>query len=264
MLWTPLSYNIRLTLEGFLPWHTMQIPSVEENFFGYSSYCIISLQENSYHRGCLHENFLLHCQIKARPRRWRNRQHKEGAACRLLFCNELVEFILRTRDQCSTTQPEGHSTDLCLFSWTVSWISDSIMYNGLLVSVTKLPSFPESSRGMCYLPVLCLLAHPKVVIQWVLDSGVWKCKKQCSLYLFFFFSDLSFIFSCLSLFRQPAEISDAESMKLPMLKLNALTSSLAQNSPNCFVNYFHSIVYFTSSPALGWGDGATWLQNLKL
>lgn len=95
------------------------------------------------------------------------------------------------------------------------------------------------------------------------SSGLWSVEMQKTVQLILFVC-FFFIFSCLSFFRQPAEISDAESMKLPMLKVNALTSSLAQNSPSCFVNYFHNIVYFTSSLAWGRDSGAIWLQNLKL
>lgn len=237
------------------------MPSVEGNsFFGYSSSCIIFFQENNYHRGCLHENFLLHCQIKARPCRWRNRQHKEGAACRLLFCNELVEFILRTRDQRSTTQPEGHSTDLCLLSWTVLWISDSLIHSGQHHYAPLVPGVIK--RHLLFTSALpsCTPRSNNPV-----SSGLWSVEMQKTVQLISSCLFVSFfIFSCLSFFRQPAEISDAESMKLPMLKVNALTSSLAQNSPSCFVNYFHNIVYFTSSLAWGRDNGAIWLQNLKL
>lgn len=92
--------------------------------------------------------------------------HQAGAARRLLRDEELVEFILQPRDLCST--------DLCLLGLTVLWITDSWMYSGLLVRIATLPLLPASSRSVYFSPMFCLLVHPRVITQCVLDIEVWK------------------------------------------------------------------------------------------
>ena len=72
---------------------------------------------------------LLAASLKARPRRGCNCRCWVGAACRLLCYNELAEFVLRPRDLCNTGSG--------FLRWTLMWITNSSMYNGLLVRVTS-------------------------------------------------------------------------------------------------------------------------------
>lgn len=58
--------------------------------------------------------------------------HQVGAACRLLSCDELAEFILRPRDLCSTTQSQGH-TGRAVQGRPASAYASCWVYSGCLV-----------------------------------------------------------------------------------------------------------------------------------
>lgn len=85
---------------------------------------------------------------------------------------------------CTATQVwRQHSTDLGLLHLTVLWITSSWMYRALLARITTLPLLPSSSKSVYFSPMLCLLAHPRVIMsQCILDFEVWKWERWCCWY----------------------------------------------------------------------------------
>lgn len=67
-------------------------------------YSPIYSQEKSIPKGCSHEDSLLHCWTKARPRRCRNRWYQMGAARGRLRYGEPAELIPWPRDVRSTAR----------------------------------------------------------------------------------------------------------------------------------------------------------------
>lgn len=139
------------------------------------------------------------------------------------------------------------------------------MYRALLARVTTFPLFPSSSKSVSFPPVFGLLAHSRVIM----IRCIWtlKCENEKKsvadtevlLSFSFFFFPMSFLFqiTCWNWWFRKHEThqkADSESMKHPILGLNTLANSLAQNSLNCFVCDFQRTVFFISSQILWWGN----------